>query len=42
MENDEWARRQAAGGDFRRDLARDLMIELVGGEPGAQLQSAFA
>jgi hypothetical protein len=34
----------AAGYDIRRagDLAGDLMIELVGGEPAAQLRDQFA
>ncbi len=36
------ARRQAAGVAFDVTLARDLMIELFGGEPGAQLQAQFA
>jgi len=42
MENDEWRDAKQPGVTFDVTLARDLMIELVGGEPGAQLQAQFA
>ena len=42
MEDDEWRNAKLPGMTFDVILARDLMIELVGGEPGAQLQAQFA
>jgi hypothetical protein len=42
MEGDEWRDAKRPGVTFDVTLARDLMIELVGGEPGAQLRDQFA
>jgi hypothetical protein len=42
LDDDEWRAPKNPGDVWDVIQARDLMIELVGGEPGAQLQAQFA